>query len=192
MNQGKKFEHNFKQACENDEIFCLRLTDSDLSFNPNKDLRSRFTVKQPADLIVYYDGYLFTLELKNTKGKNFSFQRDPKLPDCMIHYHQINSLVNMGLCYLRYDFVHFHLQGEDCLYSRVFYSHLLSFTDELTIIKDAYKLKDQSVIQGGTILDWLGYEPSDDDYTREEVRTFIDFHADEELNEVIQEYLTKS
>lgn len=42
------------------------------------------------------------------------------------------------------------------------------------------------------ILDWLGYEPSDEDYTREEVRTFIDFHADEELNEVIQEYLTKS
>ena len=69
MNQGKKFEHNFKQACENDGIFCLRLTDSDLSFNPNKDLRSRFTVKQPADLIVYYNGYLFTLELKNTKGK---------------------------------------------------------------------------------------------------------------------------
>ena len=97
MNQGKKFEHNFKQACENDGIFCLRLTDSDLSFNPNKDLRSRFTVKQPADLIVYYNGYLFTLELKNTKGKNFSFQRDPKLPDGMIHYHQINSLVNMGL-----------------------------------------------------------------------------------------------
>ena len=97
MNQGKKFEHSFKQACENDGIFCLRLTDSDLSFNPNKDLRSRFTVKQPADLIVYYNGYLFTLELKNTKGKNFSFQRDPKLPDGMIHYHQINSLVNMGL-----------------------------------------------------------------------------------------------
>ena len=97
MNQGKKFEHNFKQACENDGIFCLRVTDSDLSFNPNKDLRSRFTIKQPADLIVYYNGYLFTLELKNTKGKNFSFQRDPKLPDGMIHYHQINSLVNMGL-----------------------------------------------------------------------------------------------
>ena len=97
MNQGKKFEHNFKQACENDGVFCLRLTDSDLSFNPNKELRSRFTIKQPADLIVYYEGYLFTLELKNTKGKNFSFQRDPKLPDGMIHYHQINSLVNMGL-----------------------------------------------------------------------------------------------
>ena len=56
-----------------------------------------------------------------------------------------------------FTFIDFHLQGEDCLYSRVFYSHLLSFADELTIIKDAYKLKDQSVIQGGTILDWLGY-----------------------------------
>lgn len=42
------------------------------------------------------------------------------------------------------------------------------------------------------ILDWLGYEPSDEDYTREEVRTFVSFHADEELDEVIQEYLTKS
>ena len=97
MNQGKKFEHNFKQACENDGVFCLRLTDSDLSFNPNKELRSKFSIKQPCDFLVYYNGYLFTLELKNTKGKNFSFQRDPKLPDGMIHYHQINSLVNMGL-----------------------------------------------------------------------------------------------
>lgn len=43
-----------------------------------------------------------------------------------------------------------------------------------------------------SVLKCLGLEPSDEDYTREEVRTFIDFHADEELNEVIQEYLTKS
>lgn len=96
-NAGKKFEQNFKQSCEKDSVFCLRLTDSDLSFNPNKELRSRFTVKQPCDLIVYYKGFMFTLELKNTKGKNFSFQRDLKVPDGMIHYHQINSLVNMGL-----------------------------------------------------------------------------------------------
>ena len=97
MNQRKKFEHNFKNSCERDSVFCLRLTDSDLSFNPNKELRSKFSIKQPCDFLVYYNGYLFTLELKNTKGKNFSFQRDPKLPDGMIHYHQINSLVNMGL-----------------------------------------------------------------------------------------------
>ena len=43
-----------------------------------------------------------------------------------------------------------------------------------------------------SILECLGLEPSDEECTKEEVRTFIDFHADEELNEVIQEYLTKS
>ena len=42
------------------------------------------------------------------------------------------------------------------------------------------------------ILDWLGYEPSDEEYTKEEDCTFIGFNADKELNEVIQELLTKS
>ena len=43
-----------------------------------------------------------------------------------------------------------------------------------------------------SILDCLGIEPSNEESTRGEVRTFIGFHTDEELNEVIQECLTKS
>ena len=43
-----------------------------------------------------------------------------------------------------------------------------------------------------SILECLGIEPSDEEHTGKEVRTFIGFNADEELNEVIQEYLTKS
>ena len=43
-----------------------------------------------------------------------------------------------------------------------------------------------------SILECLGLEPSDEEYTREEARPFIGFHTGEELNEVIQEILTKS
>ena len=43
-----------------------------------------------------------------------------------------------------------------------------------------------------SILECLGLEPSDEEYTKEEGRTFIGFNADKELNEVIQELLTKS
>ena len=43
-----------------------------------------------------------------------------------------------------------------------------------------------------SILECLGLEPSNEECTKEEDRTFIGFNADKELNEVIQELLTKS
>lgn len=150
MNQGKKFEHNFKQACEHDEIFCLRLTDSDLSFNPNKDYRSKFTIKQPCDFLVYYKNHLFALELKNTKGKNFSFQRDPKLPDGMIHYHQINSLINMNL----YDGVMsaflFNFREDDTITERTFYMSIDDFS-RFMVESDKRSINMQDIIDYGGV-----------------------------------------
>lgn len=66
-----------------------------MSFNPNKELRSRFTVQQPCDYIMYYKGNIFFLEMKSTHSKSMSFQREEK-DSGMVKLHQINSLVNLA------------------------------------------------------------------------------------------------
>ena len=48
-NAGKKFEQLWKQSAEKQDLFILRLNDTDMSFNQNKELRSRFTLKSPCD-----------------------------------------------------------------------------------------------------------------------------------------------
>ena len=52
-NPGKKWEQNFKENALKQDIFIIRFNDSDLSFNENKDLRSKFTPKSPADFMIY-------------------------------------------------------------------------------------------------------------------------------------------
>ena len=60
-NAGKKFEQLWKQSAEKQDLFILRLNDTDMSFNQNKELRSRFTLKSPCDFIMFYDEYLIIL-----------------------------------------------------------------------------------------------------------------------------------
>ena len=93
MNLGKKFERQWKISADNQEVFCLRLNDSDLSFNQNKELRSRFTMQNPCDFIMFNQGNLFALELKSTHLKSIGIQREIK-DNGMIKLHQINSLLN--------------------------------------------------------------------------------------------------
>jgi hypothetical protein len=45
LNKGKVFEQEWRKSSENQDLLIIRLTDSDMSFNPNKELRSRFTVQ---------------------------------------------------------------------------------------------------------------------------------------------------
>lgn len=96
-NPGKIFETNWKMRSEKQGVFCLRLHDSDLSFNPFKDYRSKYTVENPCDFIHFHKGHLFALELKSTKYKSFSIQREESEDSKMIKLHQINSLVNFSL-----------------------------------------------------------------------------------------------
>lgn len=94
MNSGKKFENLFKKSVPE---YCLyyRLIDPPQSFIKNNTLR--FSWKNPCDIFLFDSkNYVFyTLELKSTKQKSFSFEdvnlgkaQTPK----MIHYHQILSL----------------------------------------------------------------------------------------------------
>lgn len=94
-NPGKKWEQNFKENALKQDLFIIRFNDSDLSFNENKDLRSKFTPKSPADFMIYQFPNIFFFELKSTHYKGISFQRDPE-ETAMIKLDQINSLIKLS------------------------------------------------------------------------------------------------
>lgn len=154
-NLGKKFEQQWRKSAEDEGVFCLRLSDSDMSFNPNKDLRSRFTVKQPCDFICFLDGNLFCLEMKHTVYKSFSIQRDANSPDGMIHAHQINSLINMS----QYDGVHagfvfnFRIENEDTslIDEDTYYMSIQNFNNFLASC-DKKSINKLDIVQNGGII----------------------------------------
>lgn len=82
MNSGKKFEQNFKKSVPQ-EVFFYRLRDGSSSWD--KSVNTRFQQTNICDCILYDGYYLFTLELKSTKGKS--------LPYTNIKKHQIDDLL---------------------------------------------------------------------------------------------------
>lgn len=90
-NKGKIFEKQFKESAEKDELFLLRLNDTDLNYNGNKI--SRFTPKNKFDFVLFKYPNLFCLELKSTAYDSFSIQKNEKEPEKMIKWHQIHELV---------------------------------------------------------------------------------------------------
>ena len=71
MNDGKKFEEDFKKSMDKYNIWSYRLRDSSGSWSNNKG--SRFTPKNICDYIAYNNGGLYLLELKSHKGSSLPF-----------------------------------------------------------------------------------------------------------------------
>lgn len=82
MNSGKRFEQNFKNSIPKD-IFYYRLRDGSSSWD--KGSKTRFQQTNICDCIVFNGNYLYTLELKSTKGKSLPFSNIKK--------HQISDLI---------------------------------------------------------------------------------------------------
>ena len=82
MNNGKRFEQNFKNSIPRG-IFYYRLRDGSSSWGGNEKVR--FQQENICDSIMYDGDYLYTLELKSTKGKS--------LPYTNIKQHQIEVLL---------------------------------------------------------------------------------------------------
>ena len=91
MNEGKKFEQQFKKSLLKDEFYVLRIPDPPQSFNMS-DKQLRFSNKNPYDLIAFKDSTLYCLELKSNNSTSFSIQtsKDEKGKD--IKLHQIEGL----------------------------------------------------------------------------------------------------
>ncbi len=82
MNLGKRFEQNWKNSIPKD-IFYYRLRDGSSSWGGNENVR--FQAENICDSIMFDGNYLYTLELKSTKGKSLSFYNIKK--------HQIEDLL---------------------------------------------------------------------------------------------------
>lgn len=96
MNVGKIFENQFKLSVPNTVMF-HRLVDPPQSFNQSDSLR--FSWKNPCDVFLWYGEtrVFYTLELKTTKDKSFSFEKEKKTnKTAKIHYHQIKSLTDFS------------------------------------------------------------------------------------------------
>jgi len=70
MNNGKRFEYNFKKSIPQ-EIFCLRLKDGTAGWGEGEN--TRFQHYNPCDFLLHHKGFLFLLELKSHKGKSIPF-----------------------------------------------------------------------------------------------------------------------
>jgi recombination protein U len=69
MNNGKKFEQNFRKSIpDSPNIFYYRLKDG--TANWKHDNITRFQANNIADSFLYYSGKLLILELKSHKGKS--------------------------------------------------------------------------------------------------------------------------
>ena len=71
MNEGKRFENNFRKSVPED-VYYLRLIDPAIGFDV-KNSKQRFAPKNPFDFILYKAPEMYCLELKSTKSKSFSF-----------------------------------------------------------------------------------------------------------------------
>lgn len=82
MNEGKKFEEDWKKSIP-DHVYYFRIRDPAQSFG-NKSSNTRFSLKNPFDMIMFDGDRLMCLELKSIASGSF--------PLSMIKDHQIESL----------------------------------------------------------------------------------------------------
>lgn len=82
MNNGKRFEQNFKKSVP-DDIFLYRLKDGSASWGGTEKVR--FQPTNICDFIMHDGEYLYFLELKSTKGKSLPFSNIKK--------HQVEDLL---------------------------------------------------------------------------------------------------
>lgn len=87
---GKNFEQQWKKSITND-MYYLRLKDSPSSFGQDSNF-VRFTLDNPYDCFIFYNRFLFPMELKSTELSSISIQRDKTDKGKMIKLNQINGL----------------------------------------------------------------------------------------------------
>jgi penicillin-binding protein-related factor A (putative recombinase) len=90
MNEGKIFEREFANSIPKN-MYYIRIKDSASSFGRDSGM-TRFTLKNPYDQFIFYNGYLLPMELKSTKGTSISIHTNKADKGKMIKQHQIQYL----------------------------------------------------------------------------------------------------
>ena len=94
MNNGKRFEQNFKNSVLKDVLF-YRFKDGTSAWE--KSEKTRFQAKNVCDCMVFNGKTLFLIELKQHKGKSLPFQaiRENQLTEMQAysHFKNVKSLL---------------------------------------------------------------------------------------------------
>lgn len=99
MNEGKKFEQNFKASVPKD-VYHIRLSDSAIGFDIENS-NQRFSLKSLYDCILYRKPTMCCLELKSVKSGAISYSgSSPKIKP-----HQVKNLTVAALYKCRSGFV---------------------------------------------------------------------------------------
>lgn len=94
-NPGKQFEKDFSSSIDENIIFLHRLKDTAQSYNQSKD--TSYTWNNPCDYFLFNGKMFFCFELKSTKSKSISFQRNKEdKSKRMIKWHQIEKLTKFS------------------------------------------------------------------------------------------------
>ena len=89
---GRNFEHDIKNSCEKEGIFCFKLPDTYIPLkNISKDC---YAPKMPCDFVAHYNGTLYFVECKSTIYNYITIEHDDKKGQ--IAAHQISSLTKFS------------------------------------------------------------------------------------------------
>jgi len=174
--EGKRFEREFKKSAEKQGLLCVRFNDSDMSYNPNKELRSKFTTTNPSDFLIYKFPYVFFIENKSTKYKSISFELNEK-DNGMIHLHQIRDLSNLTL----YEGVHagfvfnFRHEEENEPYTEDTYYMSIQDFNNFVSSTDRKSITPMLIVQyGGFLID------------AKQRRKLYEYNVDDMLNQIVK------
>jgi len=142
MNDGKVFENSFKESVPND-VYYLRLKDPASSFGDQGNSALRFSVSNPFDVLLFSNPFLFTLELKSTKGTAFSFKG--KTP--MIKASQIKGLTESSKFEGITSGLIFNMREP---YNRTYFLHINNFNE---FVKSTTKssINEKDILAAGAI-----------------------------------------
>lgn len=87
VSKGKNFESEFKQSCQEQNIWIHRIKDNQLSYASDYQ-----TSENPYDFIAFTNSTLYLIECKCTNLSALTIARDKKEKNKMIKKHQIDSL----------------------------------------------------------------------------------------------------
>ena len=140
MNEGKQFEHDFRNSVP-DDVYSLRLIDPAIGFDVESSTQ-RFAPKNPYDLILYKEPWMYCLELKSTKESRISFRGSSS----MIREHQIRKLTEAWEKGCRAGFVLNFRSSQNTCYLPIEVFH------RLTRATERQSLREDEILEAGTRL----------------------------------------
>ena len=147
-NVGKQFEKQVKLSCEKQNILCVRFNDTSTSYIKEKN--ARFTPKNVADFLMWFDRNLFFIECKSTEYSSMSFSTDPK-ESKMIKAHQISDLSNLSLFDYVYPCFLFNFRSKDSLDQDTYLMHISDFNNFIAKT-DKHSINKLDIVQNGGII----------------------------------------